>query len=49
MKAYIKAPGVQSGVPWNQEDADKLAEVQKRSAKMMKRGKTEAAKQGMLH
>lgn len=49
MKAYINALGVQSRVPWYQEDADKLAEVQKRSAKMMKRGKIEAAKQGMLH
>lgn len=49
MKAYINAPGVQSGVPRYQEDADKLAEVQERSAKMMKRGKMEAAKQGMLH
>lgn len=36
-------------VPWYEEEADKLAEVQKRSAKMMKRGKIAAAKRGMLH
>lgn len=49
MKVYVDVPGIQSGVPWYQEDADKLAEVQKRSAKMMKRGKVEAAMQGPLH
>ena len=49
MRVYIHIPGVQSRVPWHQEDADRLAAVQKRSAKMMRREKIEAAKQGMLH
>jgi hypothetical protein len=33
---------------WYQEDADKLEEVWRRSAKMRKGGKIEAARQGML-